>query len=167
MCFFLPTGYGNLAPRTPEGKVVTMLYALVGVPLMLLCLSNLGSFLADTFQFAYSHACCKPCRNGGSSSGSSGSSSSGSGSGGQHKHKLLQQVDSASQRVGYNVFGDGSVSLGPPGSIACPPGPPPSTAMAACNPLRACGPGCGPVPAGNPCGALACGPGCATAGSFG
>ncbi|XP_068085592.1 potassium channel subfamily K member 18, partial [Anabrus simplex] len=51
-------GYGNLAPKTPEGKLVTMLYALVGVPLMLLCLSNLGSLLADTFQFAYSHACC-------------------------------------------------------------------------------------------------------------
>jgi hypothetical protein len=55
------TGYGNLAPKTPEGKVVTMLYALVGVPLMLLCLSNLGTLLAGTFQFAYSHACCYAC----------------------------------------------------------------------------------------------------------
>jgi hypothetical protein len=54
-------GYGNLAPKTPEGKVVTMLYALVGVPLMLLCLSNLGTVLAGTFQFAYSHACCYAC----------------------------------------------------------------------------------------------------------
>lgn len=38
-----------------------MLYALVGVPLMLLCLSNLGTLLAGTFQFAYSHACCYAC----------------------------------------------------------------------------------------------------------
>ncbi|PNF41011.1 hypothetical protein B7P43_G08829 [Cryptotermes secundus] len=38
-----------------------MLYALVGVPLMLLCLSNLGTVLAGTFQFAYSHACCYAC----------------------------------------------------------------------------------------------------------
>ena len=38
-----------------------MLYALVGVPLMLLCLSNLGTLLAGTFQFAYSHACCFSC----------------------------------------------------------------------------------------------------------
>ncbi|XP_021921939.1 potassium channel subfamily K member 18-like isoform X2 [Zootermopsis nevadensis] len=54
-------GYGNLAPKTPEGKLVTMLYALIGVPLMLLCLSNLGTVLAGTFQFAYSHACCYAC----------------------------------------------------------------------------------------------------------
>ena len=58
---FVLTGYGNLAPKTPEGKLVTMLYALVGVPLMLLCLSNLGTILAGTFQFAYSHACCYAC----------------------------------------------------------------------------------------------------------
>ncbi|KAL4092402.1 hypothetical protein QTP88_026905 [Uroleucon formosanum] len=51
-------GYGNLAPKTPEGKIVTMVYALFGVPLMLLCISNLGSLLAGTFQFAYSHSCC-------------------------------------------------------------------------------------------------------------
>jgi hypothetical protein len=63
ICFvrFVFTGYGNLAPKTPEGKLVTMLYALVGVPLMLLCLSNLGALLAGTFQFAYSHACCYAC----------------------------------------------------------------------------------------------------------
>lgn len=52
------SGYGNLAPKTPEGKIVTMVYALFGVPLMLLCISNLGSLLAGTFQFAYSHSCC-------------------------------------------------------------------------------------------------------------
>lgn len=57
----MSAGYGNLAPKTPEGKLVTMLYALVGVPLMLLCLSNLGTLLAGTFQFAYSHACCNVC----------------------------------------------------------------------------------------------------------
>ncbi|KAI5695338.1 hypothetical protein M8J76_007109 [Diaphorina citri] len=51
-------GYGNLAPKTPIGKIVTMVYALFGIPLMLLCISNLGSLLADTFQFTYSHSCC-------------------------------------------------------------------------------------------------------------
>ncbi|XP_044727860.1 uncharacterized protein LOC123291589 [Chrysoperla carnea] len=54
-------GYGNLAPKTPEGKIVTMLYALIGVPLMLVCLSSLGALLADTFQFIYSFLCCVPC----------------------------------------------------------------------------------------------------------
>ncbi|KAK3910469.1 Potassium channel subfamily K member 18, partial [Frankliniella fusca] len=89
-----------------------MLYALVGVPLMLLCLSNLGSFLADTFQFAYSHACCKPCRGGG-----------GGGSKKQMQQEMQQQQQQ--QMAGYS---GGSVSLGPPGSIACPPGPPPPAA---------------------------------------
>jgi hypothetical protein len=35
-----------------------MLYAVFGVPLMILCLSNLGQLLAHTFEFAYSHMCC-------------------------------------------------------------------------------------------------------------
>ncbi|XP_059484125.1 potassium channel subfamily K member 18-like [Neocloeon triangulifer] len=51
-------GYGNLAPKTPAGKILTMIYAVFGVPLMLLCLSNLGQLLANTIQFAYSHVCC-------------------------------------------------------------------------------------------------------------
>lgn len=51
-------GYGDVAPRTAEGKVVTMLYALLGVPLMLVCLSNLGTMLAQSFQSAYSRVCC-------------------------------------------------------------------------------------------------------------
>lgn len=50
-------GHGNLTPRTSEGKIVTMLYALVGVPLMLMCLSSLGGFLADALQCAYAKIC--------------------------------------------------------------------------------------------------------------
>lgn len=34
-----------------------MLYALFGVPLMLMCLSSLGGFLADALQCAYSRLC--------------------------------------------------------------------------------------------------------------
>jgi Ion channel len=47
-----------LAPKTPAGKILTIVYAVFGVPLMLLCLSNLGQLLANAFQFAYSHMCC-------------------------------------------------------------------------------------------------------------
>lgn len=51
-----PAGYGNLAPKTETGKMVTCAYALVGIPLMLLCLSNLGQLMAGSFQFAFNRA---------------------------------------------------------------------------------------------------------------
>lgn len=73
-----PTGHGNLTPRTSEGKVVTMLYALVGVPLMLMCLSSLGGFLAEALQCSYGRLCGGGSRsdsgndtNGGNTNGSS------------------------------------------------------------------------------------------------
>lgn len=35
-------GYGNIAPRTAEGKIATIFYAIIGMPLFLLYLSNIG-----------------------------------------------------------------------------------------------------------------------------
>jgi len=49
-------GYGNTAPKTAGGKTFTMFYAVFGVPLMLLWLSNIGTLMANTFKFAYSHS---------------------------------------------------------------------------------------------------------------
>ncbi|CAG7727831.1 unnamed protein product [Allacma fusca] len=51
-------GYGDRVPKTEKGKVLTMFYAVIGVPLMLLWLSNIGSLMANTFKFVYSHARC-------------------------------------------------------------------------------------------------------------
>lgn len=72
-------GYGSLTPKTVEGKIVTMAYAMIGVPLMLMCLSNLGRVLAESVRQTYARLCirqsdhykCTP--DDGSGSGSSGS----------------------------------------------------------------------------------------------
>ncbi|XP_071516667.1 TWiK family of potassium channels protein 18-like [Panulirus ornatus] len=50
-------GYGNMAPRTDWGKITTILYAIVGMPLMLLYMSNVGGILAQVFKFLYFKAC--------------------------------------------------------------------------------------------------------------
>ena len=39
--------------RTDVGRVVTMLYAIVGIPLTLLCIANIGSLLAKTARYLY------------------------------------------------------------------------------------------------------------------
>ncbi|XP_048251832.1 TWiK family of potassium channels protein 18-like [Haliotis rufescens] len=50
-------GYGHIAPKTMYGQLVTMLYALIGIPLTLLCLANLGSFMGDCFRCLYKQIC--------------------------------------------------------------------------------------------------------------
>uniref|UniRef100_A0A1I8QBY0 Potassium channel domain-containing protein n=1 Tax=Stomoxys calcitrans TaxID=35570 RepID=A0A1I8QBY0_STOCA len=54
-------GYGHISPRTDWGKVTTIFYAIVGIPLMLLCLSNIGDVMATSFRFIYWRVCCYIC----------------------------------------------------------------------------------------------------------
>lgn len=54
-------GYGHIAPKTDWGRVVTMLYAIVGIPLTLLTITNLGGFMATAFRFLYRNVCCGLC----------------------------------------------------------------------------------------------------------
>ncbi|EDW76975.1 uncharacterized protein Dwil_GK21143 [Drosophila willistoni] len=54
-------GYGHISPRTDWGKVTTIFYAIVGIPLMLLCLSNIGDVMATSFRFLYWRICCYVC----------------------------------------------------------------------------------------------------------
>lgn len=56
--FYSLLGYGNVTCKTPLGRIVTMVYALIGIPLMFLCLANLGNLLAETFRFSYKRICC-------------------------------------------------------------------------------------------------------------
>lgn len=43
------------------GKIVTILYAIIGIPLMLFCLSNIGHTMANSFKFIYWKCCCYLC----------------------------------------------------------------------------------------------------------
>ena len=54
-------GYGDQTPKTQIGKIVTILYSLIGMPLMFVCFSNTGAAMADCFRYIYwkcYHCCC-------------------------------------------------------------------------------------------------------------
>ncbi|GFQ81390.1 TWiK family of potassium channels protein 7 [Trichonephila clavata] len=55
-------GYGHVTPKTQVGKVVTILYSLIGIPLTLIFLANIGDLMASVFRYAYSRLCCRWCR---------------------------------------------------------------------------------------------------------
>merc|ERR1719273_1928527 len=50
-------GYGHIVPTTKEGKIVTIFYAIFGMPLFLLYLSNIGDIMATSFKWIYSRIC--------------------------------------------------------------------------------------------------------------
>lgn len=57
-------GYGDIAPKTTEGKLTTIIYAIIGIPLMLVFMSNIGNLLASSFKFLYWKVCCQYCFDG-------------------------------------------------------------------------------------------------------
>uniref|UniRef100_A0A1A9WRE8 Potassium channel domain-containing protein n=1 Tax=Glossina brevipalpis TaxID=37001 RepID=A0A1A9WRE8_9MUSC len=56
--------YGNIAPRTTLGRLVTLAYAFFGIPLTLVYLSSTGGILAKVAREVFSKAlCCCLCSN--------------------------------------------------------------------------------------------------------
>jgi hypothetical protein len=47
-------GYGNITPKSNAGKILTIFYAMIGIPLMFMCLTNTGDLLAEVFITTYS-----------------------------------------------------------------------------------------------------------------
>ncbi|CAK1541429.1 unnamed protein product [Leptosia nina] len=50
-------GHGNVAPKSSTGKIVAIVYACVGIPLIMLYLSTIGEALARNFRALYSRIC--------------------------------------------------------------------------------------------------------------
>ncbi|KFM60338.1 TWiK family of potassium channels protein 7, partial [Stegodyphus mimosarum] len=55
-------GYGHVTPKTQLGKIITILYSLIGIPLTLIFLANIGDLMASVFRYLYSRLCCRWCR---------------------------------------------------------------------------------------------------------
>jgi hypothetical protein len=47
-------GYGNITPKSILGKLITCLYAIIGIPIMIMYLTNTGDLLAFCFMKYYS-----------------------------------------------------------------------------------------------------------------
>ena len=47
LCFPFLLGYGSLAPATAWGRVICVIYALLGIPLTLALLAIVGKILGD------------------------------------------------------------------------------------------------------------------------
>ncbi|RCN30486.1 Ion channel, partial [Ancylostoma caninum] len=50
---FTTIGYGNIVPRTVAGRALSVVYAIIGIPLVLAILSRFGQFLEHTITRAW------------------------------------------------------------------------------------------------------------------
>jgi len=55
-------GYGHISPGTMEGKIFCILYSLIGIPLLLVFMSQIGDWMATSFRWLYSRMMCRWCR---------------------------------------------------------------------------------------------------------
>jgi len=55
-------GYGHISPKTSDGQMFTIIYALIGMPLLVMFLNNVGEAMADGIKYSYSRICCRWCR---------------------------------------------------------------------------------------------------------
>lgn len=47
------SGYGNLVPTTTSGRIACIIFALFGIPLLLVTIADIGKFLSEFLSFLY------------------------------------------------------------------------------------------------------------------
>jgi len=55
-------GYGHISPGTDNGKLFCIFYSLIGIPLLLVFMTQIGDWMAVTFRWLYSRILCRWCR---------------------------------------------------------------------------------------------------------
>lgn len=53
-CVCVRAGYGHIVPVTPAGRIITMIYAAVGIPLCLVVLASVGKLLTRAIKHLWS-----------------------------------------------------------------------------------------------------------------
>ncbi|XP_076053851.1 TWiK family of potassium channels protein 7-like [Oratosquilla oratoria] len=62
MTIMTTIGYGHIYPVTTWGQIFCIIYAIIGCPLLLVFLANIGDAMANSFVYIYSRCCCRMCR---------------------------------------------------------------------------------------------------------
>ena len=52
-------GYGHISPKSATGQLFTIVYALIGMPLLMMFLGNVGNLFGDGIKYTYSRICCR------------------------------------------------------------------------------------------------------------
>lgn len=61
VCIIQCLGYGHITPRSPEGQLATVIYAIIGIPLNFITIANIGSLMAKAFRFLFKNVFCRRC----------------------------------------------------------------------------------------------------------
>src|SRR6218665_1220904 len=52
---FTTIGYGHVVPKTDAGRVASIIYAFIGIPLLLMVLTDLGKLFTRAIKFVFKH----------------------------------------------------------------------------------------------------------------
>ena len=52
-------GYGHISPKSDSGQLFTIIYSLIGIPLLMMFTGNIGNLFGDFVKYSYSRLCCR------------------------------------------------------------------------------------------------------------